>query len=316
MYRRPYFFEVFTIVNFVAAAFVWPVLRPASLIQGSTFLPGFLALAGTGVLARYALLLPRGRARAYLRVIRSRRWLTDTFRICLASALSSYTYTCIKIAVPLVRHQLYDQQLWDFDTLFGFGYSPNLLFLSLFSHPLLLHFVDWTYANVFLACLFLASMYFVSTPNRRLRLAFTNSNVTLWLSGAWLYLLVPSLGPAYRFPEIWQPLGESLGRTQFLQRLLMTNYQTLVQGKPAPVNIGYGVAAFPSLHVAFVALLFLWLRKLTWGRIALGTCTVLIFIGSIVTGWHYLVDSVAGLALAALCYAVFWRGQRFRSIEY
>ena len=30
--------------------------------------------------------------------------------------------------------------------------------------------------------------------------------------------------------------------------------------------------------------------------------TVIIFLGSVVTGWHYLIDSLAGLALAAACF--------------
>lgn len=307
MSRRPYFFEIFTLVNVAAAVLVWPVFRPAWLLQGLNFLPAFLALAGTGVLARYALLLRQRRTRGYLRVLGSRLWLTDSLRICFFCALSSYTYACIKLAVPLLGRGLYDQQLWDLDARLGFGYSPNLLFLALFSNRLLLRAIDWTYANIFLACLFSASMYFISTPNRRVRIAFMSSNVTLWLTGAWLYVLVPSVGPAYRFPQIWQPLGDGLGRTQFLQRLLMTNYQILVQGRPAPVNIGLGVAAFPSLHVAFVALLFLWLRQRDLGRRIFGSCTVLIFIGSIVTGWHYLVDSLAGLVLAGICFAIFRR---------
>ena len=32
--------------------------------------------------------------------------------------------------------------------------------------------------------------------------------------------------------------------------------------------------------------------------------TLIIFLGSIVTGWHYLIDSIAGLALAFVAWAV------------
>ena len=135
-----------------------------------------------------------------------------------------------------------------------------------------------------------------------------NSNVLLWLAGAWLYVAVPSLGPAYRFPDVWVPLAAMLDRTQTLQRLLMANYQNVLafaRGVNRPVSILFGIAAFPSLHVAFQALLFVWMRRV-WraGEVIFGVFVVVILIGSLVTGWHYLVDGIAGIALAWLCYCV------------
>ena len=142
----------------------------------------------------------------------------------------------------------------------------------------------------------------------RVRLAFAAGNMFMWLAGAWLYLLIPSLGPAYRFPEIWFAHTENLGRTQFLQAMLMKNYQNLLRiwsGEPAgPVRVLFGIGAFPSLHVAFQTLVFLWMRRL-WmsGQLLFGIFLVLIFLGSIVTGWHYLLDSIAGLVLAGIAFA-------------
>lgn len=301
--RRPYFFELFTVVSFVAIA-IWmaPFLPPRHWLQALVFLPAFLGFAIAGVVIRYGLARRRGRGRAYVRVIRSRRWLTDSVRLIVFCVWSTYTYGCIKLLIPLAHPRLFDRELWNLDARLFFGYSPNVFFVSLFSHPLALKAIDWTYANVFMSSLWIASIYFLSSPRGRLRIAFMNSNVALWLIGAWLYVLVPSLGPAYRFPEVWLPLASVLGRTQFLQRLLMANYQSLLHH--GPVNVLYGIAAFPSLHVAFVALAFFWLRRLErWGAVLFGVFTVLIFLGSVVTGWHYLIDSLAGLVLAWLCYA-------------
>jgi len=57
----------------------------------------------------------------------------------------------------------------------------------------------------------------------------------------------------------------------------------------------------PSLHVAAHAFLFLW-ALLVGSRLraVLLAMTILTFLGSIATGWHYAVDSWAGLMLAAL----------------
>jgi hypothetical protein len=216
-------------------------------------------------------------------------------------------YGWIKLAVPLLHPRLFDQELWDLDAKLFLGHSPNEFFLALFSAPAVLRAIDWSYANIFYASLLIASAFFASSTSRRLRVAFMNSNVLLWLAGAWLYVAVPSLGPAYRFPEVWLPLAGLLDRTQTLQRVLMSNYQSVLAflhgAANRPVQILFGIAAFPSLHVGFQTLAFLWMRRM-WrgGEVIFGVFVVAILIGSLVTGWHYLIDGIAGIALAWLCY--------------
>lgn len=306
MYRRPYFFEILTLVSFAAIAIWMAPFLPVRRWLGA--LPLALPFLGTmlaGIAIRYVVARRRGRDRAYLRIIRSRRWITDSVRLIVFCGLWGFTYGCIKLLIPIGHPRLFDQELWNLDARLFFGVSPNLLFIALFSHPWALQAIDWTYANLFLASLWIASTYFLSAPSRRVRVAFMDSNTALWLIGAWLYMLVPSLGPAYRFPDIWLPLAGSLGRTQFLQRLLMTNYQRVLHGGTGPISLLYGIAAFPSLHVGFVVLVWLWIRR-SWrlGAVVFGAFSVVIFIGSVVTGWHYLIDSIAGVVLAWICYAV------------
>ena len=75
------------------------------------------------------------------------------------------------------------------------------------------------------------------------------------------------------------------------------------------------MAAFPSLHVAFQTLVFLWMRRVwRWGEIVFGVFAVAILIGSLVTGWHYLIDGIAGIALAWLCYFFSARAHRMRRL--
>ncbi len=304
---RPYFFEIFTVANFVVLELVLRRigLSPFTLLGMSLamILPSLLLQVALGVAVRYAM----GR-RVYLDSVRNRAWVTDTVRIVVASALWIHVYGWIKIAVPLLNHRLYDQALWDLDRKLLFGLSPNVLFVNLFSHPLAMRAVDVTYANGFFLSLFIAGAFFLSVPDRRLRVGFTNANTAMWLIGAWLYVAVPALGPAYRFLDVWLPLEASLPQTQLLQRLLMTNYQTVIHlsERHAPVNLLFGVAAFPSLHAAFEMLVFLWMRGVSRaGKLVFAILTVVIFIGSVVTGWHYLVDALAGLLLATLCWAAF-----------
>ena len=297
--KRPYFFEVFTAVNFILIqVLLWRITHaPLAMLprMAAILLPVFVIQTLIGVAIRIA--IDRQKRRQY-----DVQWLIDTARITIFSVLSVHTYGWIKLSIPLLHASLFDQDLWNLDQAMFFGHSPNILFLDIFSTPATLRFFDWTYANVFIASINIASIFFLSDVDRRIRIGFMNSNTLMWIVGAWLYVLVPSLGPAYRFPSVWLPLSAMLTNTQQLQRLLMTNYQHVLHNQA--VNIFFGVAAFPSLHVAFEFLVWLWMRRV-WrlGAIVFAIFTVIVFLGSVVTGWHYLIDSIAGLVLAALCYA-------------
>ncbi|HEX2122140.1 MAG TPA: phosphatase PAP2 family protein, partial [Thermoanaerobaculia bacterium] len=275
---------------------------------------GLLTQALAGVAVRSVVALVR-RDRAYVRVIRSRDWLGDTLRLIVGGTLMVWTYGWIKLVVPVLHPRLFDQVLWDLDRILFFGLSPNILFLEGFDDAFL-RAVDWTYANIFYVSTLVAFAYFLSEPSRRVRVAFANGNAALWLIGAWLYMLVPSLGPAYRFPDVWFAHDDALRRTQALQAMLMKNYQNvrrLAAGQPPTdvVRIVFGIAAFPSLHVAFQTYVFLWMRRLwTSGEVIFAIFVMIIFLGSMVTGWHYMIDGIAGMALAWGCYAASRRAAR------
>jgi hypothetical protein len=317
--RRPYFFEVFAALNLLAIAVLgygtFPLVgSPVAVIGG--LLLSIAAQAAAGVLIRVVVAAVRG-DRGYLRAIRTRRWLLDTLRLIVGASLVIFTYGWIKLVVPVVHPALFDQPLWDVDQLLFFGISPTILVLDLFSRPALLRAVDWSYANVFAASIVIASAYFMSEPSRRIRVAFANGYALLWLAGGWLYMLMPSLGPAYRFPDVWQVHAESLRTTQTFQRLLMSNYTNVLRaasGEPhGRISIVMGIGAFPSLHVAFQTYVFLWMRRLwTSGEVLFGVFVVTIFLGSMITGWHYFIDGVAGLLLALACYRLFARRARLR----
>ena len=274
----------------------------------------FALQAAAGVAVRAIVAWRNGTLREYARILRSPEWLTDTARIVFFSALTIHTYSWIKLSMPLapsaaVRSGAVEHRSRDLLRLLA-----EHLLLDLFSSRAILQFFDFSYANVFVASLSLAGVYFASAPSRRLRVAFMDSNTLMWILGAWLYMLIPSLGPAYRFPDVWLPLAPALGHTQELQRMLMANYQSVlryVRGESAPVNVLYGIAAFPSLHVAFETLLLLWMRRL-WrpGALLFAIFFVIIFLGSIITGWHYLIDSIAGVVLGWICYALAAGGHR------
>jgi hypothetical protein len=316
---RPYFFEIFTLANFIV---IFVIVLPANPIvltsipdTFTSFIPTLTTYAAIGVAMRAAIAWYRGDLRAYLRIIRSAGWLLDTARLVIFGALLVHAYFWIKLVVPLVHPVLYDQELWDIEQRMFFGYSPNIFFLDLFSQRLVLAAIDWSYARIFFASMSVAFIFFFSDASRRLRIGFATGNAMLWLVGAWLYMSIPSLGPALRFPDVWLPFANGLAITQNLQAILMKNYRSVLRlptgGSLSSIQLMFGVAAFPSLHVAFQTFAFLWMRRLwVYGEIVFGIFALLILIGSVVTGWHYLLDGIAGMVMAVLCYwaaASIWR---------
>jgi len=318
MSRRPYFFEVFALVNLAAIALLaWRTLpivgSPLVHILTFSFGLGTNALLGIGVRSVIALVR---RDRAYFRIIRTREWILDTGRLVLGGGIAITTYGWIKLVLPIVHPRLFDEALWTVDRWLFFGFSPAVFFVDLFNTGPTLRIIDQAYGNVFFASTLVAFSYFLSEPSRRARIAFANGNAVLWIAGAWLYMLFPSIGPAYRFPDIWMAHAESLRVSHRMQVMLMHNFQNVIraahgQAVTAPIRIVFGVAAFPSLHVGFQMYVFLWMRRL-WrsGEVLFGIFVFTILLGSMITGWHYLIDGLAGMALAYLCFRIFWRKAR------
>jgi hypothetical protein len=316
--RRLYFFEVFALANLALIALLaWhtlPILgsplRHIVVFALSLMLEAFLGVAIRAVVALIR------RDRTYLRVIRTRAWLLDSARLLLAGGVVITTYGWIKLVMPLIHPRLFDAELWKLDQTLFFGMSPTVFLVDLFNSGPFLSIIDRSYANIFFASALVAFGYFLSDSSRRVRIAFANGNALLWIAGAWLYMLVPSLGHAFRFPEIWMTHADSLRITQTMQALLMRNFQNVLragQGRAVtdPIRIVYGIGAFPSLHVGFQMYVFLWMRRLwTSGEVLFGIFVFAIFLGSMITGWHYLTDGLTGLILAYICFRIFWKRAR------
>ena len=310
MRRAPYVFEVNAIAN--AAWVFWTAQGSAA---ATTIWQSLVGVAGVataativGLLIRYVVARRRGHSRRFLRIISSRSWLIDSARIFVGLTLLGISYTWTKLLVPLMHPHLYDQALFDLDRKLFFGSSPSIFFLQLFSAPAFLRFIDLTYAQFFVGGMLVSFGVFFSSPARRIRIAFMTSSVLMWLVGAWLYVLFPSLGPAFRFPDVWMPYAPYLRWTQTAQAILMRNYANVLRmsrGGVAQVFLGMGIAAFPSLHVATQSLVAIWFNRVWRGGTVIFTAAAFfVFIGSMITGWHYLIDGLAGVAIAFGSYAV------------
>lgn len=243
----------------------------------------------------------------YLRGCLRRDWWGLTLRIWLAIVLTSHVYIWLKLNVPHLNGRLLDLWVWRMEEQLFFGYSPNRFILELFSQPPVLEAVDWSYVRVFLTGLY-ASFYLLPfLPSNRLRVACVTSYALLWTLGGWIHVLLPALGPCYWFPSVWAPYAEWLRNSAASQAALLDNYREMTVFRfsgELKINPMYGVAAIPSMHNASQALLAFWAMRLNRMVGLLAWVSVsLLFFGSVITGWHYLVDAVAGILLAWGVYA-------------
>lgn len=316
--RRVHFYEVVSLGSLLLiAALAWETLPivGSPLRHTTQFAVGLLTPFFVGLAVRSVVALVK-RQRSYFDVIRSPGWLIESLRMIVFGALTITTYGWIKLVVPIKHPRLFDGELWEIDRMLFFGAAPTVFFLDLFDYDWFQLAIDRSYALVFYISTLVAFAYFLTHPSNRIRTAFANGNAALWIAGGWLYLLIPSIGPAFAFSEIWLTRADSLQLTQSMQALLMRNYQNVIRAASAepvthPIRIVFGIGAFPSLHVAFQTFAFLWMRRLwSWGEVLFAFFVLVIFLGSMITGWHYMIDGIAGMAMAWLAYRVFWRRAR------
>ena len=155
--------------------------------------------------------------------------------------------------------------------------------------------------------------FFCSFPAQLARRQFLFSCVVLWTAGAWIYVAMPAVGPIYAFNEIWQEILPQIPNADAGHRLLWENYQRVLAGRESGLLRAFkpvlGVAAMPSLHVGGHWLIMLWTRRLARPLFVPAIIGMFFtFLGAIVTGWHYAVDSYIGIALAQGAY---WLALRF-----
>jgi hypothetical protein len=156
----------------------------------------------------------------------------------------------------------------------------------------------------------------LAAPSHR-RSRFLIASVLAWplagnlLAGAYL-----SAGPWFDarldpYGSQFLALGEQIarlgGRTQWAQDYLYSAYE----GRAA-WEVAAGISAMPSMHlvIATIVACFLWGYGLV-GRLLGVTFVLGIFVGSVVLGWHYAVDSYAGILVGMFLWLV--AGQLARS---
>jgi hypothetical protein len=190
-----------------------------------------------------------------------------------------------------------DQHLLDFDRALFLGHSPAELL-----HGLL----GTDHAAVVLAAFYNSFVYVVVAavvgsvallPRIRDSYVMLFTGVWVWILGVASYYLVPSLGPFVSAPEEFAKLRHT-GVTAAQAEYLVDRAHLLAD--PAAPDAFASISAFASLHTAFTCAVLLVAAYLRWRwlTIAMSGYLVAVMIATIYFGMHFVVDDVAGIAIA------------------
>ena len=180
--------------------------------------------------------------------------------------------------------------------LFGFQASVAI---ERFIRPALTSWMEFAYVYHIWNIPLVACFIYLCRPRERFREMMCGVIVVSFL-GLLGYLLVPAIGPMYTLRDQYTvPLSQPLDL--FNRQIDFMNFARIRRD------------VFPSLHVAisFVVWLYAW-RNSRWLGWILTPLILSLWISTVYLRYHYLVDCLAGLALAPLSYWLAnWMFKRF-----
>lgn len=236
------------------------------LKDGSTgwYAPGLLALLGASVAVV--------------------RWASWRPRLVYCAVVVQVLFYLIRPVVDIIQPLRADVVLERLD-FHLFGLNPNLA-LERFSTPLFNDVLSVCYLFSFLPYLLFA---FVSYYRGELETfkRFCTGLFTVYALGFLGYTLWPAVGPYASMAARFQsPLAGSL--------LTTAHHAFVIRGSN-------GIDAFPSLHCALTGYVLLFDRTRATRRFRVMLApVVLLWVATVYLRYHYIVDVVAGFALAAV----------------
>ncbi len=231
--------------------------------------------------------------------------------ILVAYVLLAQAYMWGKVFVPVINPRLWDLQLARLDRLLFAGINPNVLVMTILEGaPRWIPPIIDLFYGAFVPMMLGVTAFFV-TDRPAARKGFLTAMAILWSLGLWIYIALPTLGPAFVDQCFGKELTLLFPVAAEMQGILIRQYTQIpqiLQGIEIQLSPTFGVAAMPSLHVGAQALFFFWLHKKrsAW-RIVFFVIALLTWIASVATGWHWAIDGIIGGLLALFAAWAGWR---------
>jgi membrane-associated phospholipid phosphatase len=237
--------------------------------------------------------------------------VSNGFHALLTTGIFAVGFTTIKSNIPLTVPFVWDEPLMRLDRLLHLGALPHEVLAPLYSFSLLIFILNVVYNLWFFLLLGFFIWQGLRANDSPLRQRYLLSYVLTWGLGTLvLGTIFASAGPCfYGFlvpgADPYAGLMRDLAEVNESYKLWAVETQHMLWSIYSSSNgTVSGISAMPSMHVASSVLFLLCaraagIRWLTW---LCGFVAVVIFIGSVVLGWHYAVDGYAGALVALACW--------------
>jgi len=230
----------------------------------------------------------------------------------IVAVLAVYDYT--RGAADSFGIGVHETPMIDFDRFVFFGETPTEWLQSHLYEAGVVNWYDIAFTLVYTSYFIVpfATAGVLWARDRQAFLAFTKRLVSLAIAGLCTYIAYPAAPP-------WMA-GEQ-GLLEGVHRTTAKGWEVIDLQTAALFSHGQGavnqVAAVPSLHSAFVALvaMFLWARVRPRWRILLAAYPLAMGLTLMATGEHYFFDVALGWAYAGAVMAAWgwWERRRLRS---
>ncbi len=299
-----------------------PVRDPDGTVAGPTYVRLPLILLAAFLLD----VLPRSmwRARNPLRVpgqfreVVRERWGYPQLRFALlglgAWYLTYASFRNLKSFVPFVNRHLWDGVLEDIDRVLWFDHDPAVVLHDLLGTGAAAHFLSFVYVAWIVFVPASLAVALVWSRDTRAGSWYVTAIAVDWVLGALTYFMVPTLGPVYARPSMFQGLAET--DVTGLQRTMMEERHAVLVN-PFTTDAVQTIAAFASLHVGMCVTMCVMAELLRLNRFLrafLWVFLALTVVATIYLGWHYFVDAIGGavLGVAGVWIAARGTGNAFR----
>ena len=172
-------------------------------------------------------------------------------------------------------------------------------------------FWDILYNSAWTIELFAMFLLILLSRNHLIVLKFCLSFILLFYIGRLLGLLNPVKGPAFYQPDLFSYLEGTFSLKAMLEIIPIMGADPL--SLKSGVLVG-GVSAMPSLHIGMVSVTSYWLSaNVKLLRFITPFWVILVWISTVLLGWHYILDGLGGIILALIC--ILLTKALFRSFE-
>jgi hypothetical protein len=222
-------------------------------------------------------------------------------------------FTIFKTLIPIANPYSWDPIFAKIDAIIHGGFQPWQLLHPIIGYPLLTSVINFIYNLWFFVMFFVFYWQAFSLRDLKLRMQFLISFVLICgILGTFFATLFSSVGPCYYDKivigsDVYKPLmnylnnaGESFPIWALNTQKIL--WETYINNE---INLGSGISAMPSLHVAtsFLFTLVGWKHHRILG-VVFGVFAFIILIGSVHLAWHYAIDGYFSIIFTAIIWYI------------